>query len=86
MAKTRYNKAETRERQKKWNYFKKEVLPFICMDYDVSAPDDYSFRVEETPKGDLMVYPKGDKVFLISDQRWQNNAVDWLRKNIIISK
>ena len=48
-------------RHNRMKYFEKCVLPFIY-EYDVSAPNEHCFKVVDTPKGYLTIYPKGNTI------------------------
>lgn len=71
-------------RQQRWENFNKNILPFLAFEYETSNPDGNSYKVLDTPKGDLMVYPKGDKILIIKQKRWiKSDISDWLLKFVI---
>ena len=87
MGKNGFSAEERAKRQKRWNHFNEYVLPFIAKDYDVSQPDPNSYKILNAPQGEIMVYPKGDKLLLIDEKKWISfQIVAWLRKNVIKQK
>ena len=72
-------------RHNRMKYFEKCVLPFIY-EYDVSAPNEHCFKVVDTPKGDLTIYPKGDKIQLQNGSWISKDIVQWLQQVKIINE
>ena len=82
----KFDRAETKEREKRWGYFKENVLPFLALEYDVSQPNAACYKALDTPKGCLTIYPKGDKIQLTDGSWVSKNIIDWLKRNIIKEK
>lgn len=82
----KYSPYQQAIRLNRWEYFTKEVLPFIAFYYDTDQPNEHCFRVVDTPKGNLTIYPKGDKIQLQSGRWISENIVSWLCQTVIKEK
>ena len=82
----KYSHYQQAIRLNRWEYFTKEVLPFIAFCYDTDQPNEHCFRVVDTPKGNLTIYPKGDKIQLQSGRWISENIVTWLCQTVIKEK
>ena len=82
----KFNQRENAEREKRWRYFNENVLPFLALEYDVRQPNAACYIAEDTPKGNLTIYPKGDKIQLTDGSWVSEKIIDWLKKNIIKEK
>lgn len=80
----KYSPYQQAQRQNRMLYFEQEVLPFIAINYDVSAPNEHCYKVVDTPKGEMTIYPKGDKIQLSTQGRWvSSDIVNWLGQTLI---
>ena len=61
---------------------RKFVIKFMGVD-DFNRP---VFKVVDTPKGNLTIYPKGDKIQLQSGRWISENIVTWLCQTVIKEK
>ena len=82
----KYNATETKERNRRKKYFDEVVVHFLAFEYDVSKHDDYSYCFDHEKHGKIIVYPKGDILLLTNVNKWKNEAVKWLKENIIKEK
>lgn len=82
----KFSSSELRQREKRWREFNGLPLHYLSWEYDVRQPNYYCYIAEATPKGNITIYPKGDKIQL-SDGTWINSdIINWLKKNIIKEK
>lgn len=82
----KFNQKETNERNQRWRDFNQDVLPILGFYYDVSQSNPGAYVARETPKGNLTIYPKGDKIQL-TDGSWVNgNIIEWLKRFVITEK
>lgn len=82
----KYGAKETAARNKRLRDFEKITLQFLAFEYDVSQPNPACYKVENTPRGTLTIYPKGDKIQLANGGWIDRDIVNWLKKNIIKEK
>lgn len=82
----KFNGYQQKDRFNKLRVFQEELLPFIAFEYDVSEPSPSCYKVKDTPKGNITIYPKSRKIQL-SNGSWINgNIHKWLKNNIIKEK
>ena len=82
----KFNAWETQERNKRWREFNEKALQFLALEFDVSQPNASCYKAEATPRGNLTIYPKADKIQL-TDGTWvEMDIIDWLKKHIIKEK
>lgn len=82
-----YSRHEHAVRNGRLKKFKNKILPFIALEYDVEIPVNHSYRVLDTPKGDIIIYPKAWKIKIERNNEWvMMEMVFWLNFYIMKTK
>lgn len=81
-----YSRNEDRIRNRRLKFFNENVLPFLAYEYDVSEPNPSCYKAIDTPFGDLIIYPKGDKIQLQNGKWIGANIIVWLNNNVLKEK
>lgn len=74
---------EKRQRDARWEKFNQNILPVLGFYFDVSHPNPAAYIAHDTPKGNLTIYPKGDKIQLQNGSWVNGNISEWITKNIL---
>lgn len=82
----KFSQTETKERNRRWNLFNSEILPELGFFFDVSTPNPGAYVAHGTPRGNLTIYPKGDKIQLSNGKWIDGNIIDWIKNNILKNK
>ena len=62
--------------------FKQYVLEGLQMVYKIKQRRDFSYLIIDTKFGNLIVYPKADRVLITDKNKWIDNGAEWLCNNL----
>lgn len=67
-------------------YFKKVVLQYLGLEYDVCKRENGSYSFKHPKYGQIDIYPKKQRLLIRKGNHWRSNAFDWINNNILKEK
>jgi len=73
---------ETKEKRDTLSDFKKYVLDGLRMLYVITKNKNETYVIRTTQFGTIDIFPKSNKLFFRSTERWKHDGLNWLCNNL----